>query len=174
MGLAFSGLLTCGHREPIIRTADHLWTRGPRNLHQSPQLLNSRDHRLSNQGLRDHPLLCKHPFPGRLFPHGDKQKPLLLPSAGPRGVGADSLTQTDKNRGRMGEGPAPVRTPPGLGSGDQCEARDRRKCWSSGRALRTRHDFLLPGEAASASTARPRALWMKARRVCSVAWQALC
>lgn len=57
LGLPFSGLLTCGHREPIIRTADHLWTRGPRNLWQSPQILNSRGPPPSNQGLM-RPMFC--------------------------------------------------------------------------------------------------------------------
>lgn len=76
----------------------------------------------------------------------------------------------------MGEGPA---APSELlldSAAETSEARGQTEVLSSGRALRTRHDFLLPGEAASASTARPRALWMKAllRRVCSVAWQALC
>lgn len=52
----FSGLLTCGHREPIIRTADHLWTRGPRNFNHL-QLLNSRGPPPSNQGLM-RPTFC--------------------------------------------------------------------------------------------------------------------
>lgn len=95
LGLAFSGLLTCGHRKPIIITADHLWTQGLRNLCQSPQILNSRGATAFKSGSHEaEVLLCKHPFfPGDCF-HMETNKSLSsCPSAGPRGCwGADSLT----------------------------------------------------------------------------------
>lgn len=103
LGLAFPGLLTCGHRKPITVTADHLWIRGLRNLCQSPQILNSRGPPPSNQGLMRPTFCCVNILSSQETVSTWRQTKACLPSP-QQGLGGAGGRQSHDRLTRTGDG----------------------------------------------------------------------